>query len=146
LRLKLDENLPASAARRLGALGFDVDTVVDEGLAGRADRDVWKAAQVAGRMLVTQDLDFSDVRTFAPGTHQGLVLVRVPDADQWRLGDCLVAWFSQPDATTWGGLLRRRHPDEGPCSKAASALMDCWRLAPSQVLCFAARGIVGTSP
>jgi predicted nuclease of predicted toxin-antitoxin system len=51
LRLKLDENLPASAARRLGALGFDVDTVLDEGLAGRADRDVWKAAQLAGRML-----------------------------------------------------------------------------------------------
>jgi predicted nuclease of predicted toxin-antitoxin system len=103
LRLKLDENLPASAARRLGALGFDVDTVVDEGLAGRADRDVWSAAQIEGRMLVKQDLDFSDVRTFTPGTHEGLILVRVPDADQWRLGDYLVAWFSQPDAKTWAG-------------------------------------------
>ena len=28
---------------------------------------MWQAAQAAGRVLVTQDLDFSDVRTFSPG-------------------------------------------------------------------------------
>jgi hypothetical protein len=35
VRLKLDENIPASAVLRLSALGLDVDTVLAEGLQGR---------------------------------------------------------------------------------------------------------------
>jgi hypothetical protein len=30
VKLKLDENIPQSAATRLTALGYDVDTVLDE--------------------------------------------------------------------------------------------------------------------
>ncbi|MCC6898753.1 MAG: DUF5615 family PIN-like protein [Polyangiaceae bacterium] len=82
MKLKLDENLPATLATRLRALGFDADTVLDEGLGGRSDGDVWAAAQTAGRFLVTQDLDFSDARVFAPGTHHGILLARVPDDER----------------------------------------------------------------
>ncbi len=101
MKLKLDENIPASAAARLRALGFDADTVIEEGLGGRSDADVWAAAQTNGRFLVTQDLDFSDVRRFAPGTHEGVLVVRIPDVEQWRIADYLVGWFSQPDVSTW---------------------------------------------
>jgi len=45
VRIKLDENLPVSLAARLTALGHSVDTVIDEGLAGRDDGSVWQAAQ-----------------------------------------------------------------------------------------------------
>jgi predicted nuclease of predicted toxin-antitoxin system len=65
MRLKLDENIPASTAIRLTALGHDVHTVLEEGLSGRPDNDVWQAAQTEARFLVTQDLDFSDERRFA---------------------------------------------------------------------------------
>ena len=102
MKLKLDENIPQSAAARLQALGFNTDTVLGETLGGRPDSDVWRAAQAAGRMLVTQDLDFSDVRTFAPGSHHGIVVVRLPDAEQWRISDYLAAWFATPDAKSWG--------------------------------------------
>ena len=105
MKLKLDENLPRSASTRLAALGLDVDTVVDEGLVGRSDADVWSAAQAEGRFLVTCDLDFSDARRFAPGTHHGLLLVRLPDAEQWRIADHLVAWLSDPEAGSWSGCL-----------------------------------------
>ena len=44
MKLKLDENLPASLAAVLGELGHDVDTVPEEGLRGRSDEDVWEAA------------------------------------------------------------------------------------------------------
>lgn len=100
MRLKLDENLPTSAVTRLRDLGHDVDTVHDEHLVGHADDAVWAGAQGAGRMLVTQDLDFADARRFAPGTHHGLLLVRLPDAEQWRVADYLVAWLSDPAAAT----------------------------------------------
>jgi len=92
MKLKLDENIPQSAAGRLSGLGFDTDTVLGESLGGQPDSDVWQAAQVEGRVLVTQDLDFSDVRTFSPGSHHGIVVVRLPDSEQWRISDYLVAW------------------------------------------------------
>lgn len=101
MKLKLDENLPLSVSIRLAAIGFDTDTVLAEGLGGRSDAEVWQAAQIAERFLVTQDLDFSDVRKFAPGTHHGILLVRLPDSEQWRIGDYLLGWFSTPDARTW---------------------------------------------
>jgi predicted nuclease of predicted toxin-antitoxin system len=101
VKLKLDENLSTAAAARLAALGFDVHTVFEEGLRGRPDPDIWAAAQAEGRFLVTLDLDFSDTRKFAPGTHAGVLLVRVPDPEQWRIDDYLVGWFSQPDSLTW---------------------------------------------
>ena len=40
MRVKLDENIPASVAARLARLGVDADTVLDEGLGGRPDADV----------------------------------------------------------------------------------------------------------
>jgi len=101
MRIKLDENLPATAATQLAAQGHDVDTVHDEGLVGQADDAVWQAAQAEGRFLVTQDLDFSDIRKFAPGTHHGIMLVRLPDSEQWRVSGYLAGWLGDPDAASW---------------------------------------------
>lgn len=70
-------------------------------MTGHPDDAVWRAAQSEARFLVTQDLDFSDTRKFAPGTHHGILLVRLPDADQWRVNDYLIAWLSDPDARSW---------------------------------------------
>lgn len=101
MRIKLDENIAESARGRLTALGYDVHTVLDEGLSGHADGEVWMAAQTEERFLITQDLDFSDERRFAAGSHAGVLLVRLPDAEQWRISDYLAAWFSTSDADSW---------------------------------------------
>ncbi len=77
MKIKLDENLPHQLVRLLTELGHDTDTVPQEELTGRSDDDIWTAAQTAERFLITQDLDFSDIRCFAPGTHHGLLLVRL---------------------------------------------------------------------
>ena len=77
MRLKLDENLPESLLASICALGHEVDNVRLEGLTGRSDPEIWKAAQATGRFLITQDLDFSDIRRYAPGTHYGLLLLRL---------------------------------------------------------------------
>ena len=105
MKLKLDENLPASLVDDLQALGHDVDTVPAEALAGHADPDVWKAAQAAGRMLVTQDLDFSDVRVFAPGTHLGLVLVRLREPGRAALRARVAHVFQTELVATWHACL-----------------------------------------
>ncbi len=77
MKVKLDENIPVRLAGELSSLGHDVDTVASEGLKGRPDGEVWSAARDEERFLITQDLDFSDVRQFTPGTHAGLLLVRL---------------------------------------------------------------------
>lgn len=83
LRLKLDENVPVDAAELVRAAGCDCHTVYDEALAGAPDLDVAAACSREDRVLVTMDLDFSDVRAYPPGTHPGIVVLRprTPDRD-----------------------------------------------------------------
>ena len=101
MRIKLDENLPASLAIDLRESGHDVETVPEEGLQGRPDTDVWAAAQEEGRFLLTQDLDFSDIRKFAPGTHHGLILVRLRLPSRRVLASRLVNVFKTEAVETW---------------------------------------------
>jgi hypothetical protein len=68
---------PTASSLFLTRLGHNVDTVRTEQLTARAGPDVWSAPQAAQRFLITQDLDFSDVRRYRPGTHAGLLLVRL---------------------------------------------------------------------
>ncbi len=105
MRLKLDENMPATLAAMLRAKGHDVDTSPGEGLIGRPDLDIWAAAQAAERLLVTQDLDFGDIRRFTPGTHHGLLLVRLREPSRVRLADRVIQVFVLPEAATWAGCL-----------------------------------------
>ena len=72
MKFKLDENMPSQVARLLQDLGHDADTVKDEGLQGSVDEVVWAEAQTSGRIFITRDLDFSDIRKYAPGEHWGL--------------------------------------------------------------------------
>lgn len=101
MRIKLDENLPADLVADLAALGHDVDTVPEEGLAGHDDPAVWVVAQATLRVLITQDLDFSDVRAFAPGTHHGLVLIRLREPSRSRLRARVLAVFRGEAVETW---------------------------------------------
>jgi predicted nuclease of predicted toxin-antitoxin system len=101
VKLKLDENLPESLAAQLATLNHDVDNVMQEGLAGCDDADVWTAAQGAARFFITQDFDFSDVRNFQPGTHHGLLLVRLPFAGRSSLTRRIVEVFRSEEVESW---------------------------------------------
>jgi predicted nuclease of predicted toxin-antitoxin system len=77
MKIKLDENLPLRLAALLGDLGHDVHSLHDESLLGHADMEIWDRTQKESRFLITQDLDFLDLRQFAPGSHHGILLVRL---------------------------------------------------------------------
>lgn len=74
--VKLDEHLGKAHLQLLRESGYDVDTVVGEQLSGSTDEILWSRVVADGRLLITLDLDFSDVRRFQPGTHPGILLVR----------------------------------------------------------------------
>jgi predicted nuclease of predicted toxin-antitoxin system len=79
VKFKLDENLPASSARLLAKSGHDVDTVAAEGLTGAADPDVVAAAAAEERVLITLDRGLGDLRAYPPGSHAGIVVLRLTD-------------------------------------------------------------------
>ena len=101
MKIKLDENLPVRLSAMLQRLAHDVETVTAENLSGRSDLEVWNATQREGRFLVTQDLDFSDIRRFAPGTHCGLLLVRLGSPDRRNLMRRVREIFEFEDVRSW---------------------------------------------
>ena len=105
MTIKLDENLPERLVVALGELGHDVDTLHAEQLAGRDDTDVWTAVRAADRFLITQDLDFSDARRYMPGTHAGLLLVRLAQPGREALLARVTAIFATEPVEEWRGCL-----------------------------------------
>lgn len=103
MKVKLDENLPAELADLLSAGGHDVHTVPGESLAGRDDGTIFQAAARDRRVLLTQDLDFSDVRRFAPGTHPGVVIVRLWDPSRRRLVARMRQVLATEPVELWAG-------------------------------------------
>jgi predicted nuclease of predicted toxin-antitoxin system len=101
VKIKPDENLPARLARALEKLGHDTDTIPEERLAGRSNLQVRAAAQEAERFLITQDLDFSDTRRFTPGTHHGILLVRLRDPGRNALLKRVHGLFQTEDVDNW---------------------------------------------
>jgi predicted nuclease of predicted toxin-antitoxin system len=122
VKIKLDENLPDRLVAVLTGLGHNVDTVRTEQVTGRADPDVWSAAQAAQRFLITQDLDFSDVRRYTPGTHAGLLLVRLTRPGRNALFERVSTVFQTEKIEDWTGCLvvateqkiRIRRPEPPP--------------------------------
>jgi predicted nuclease of predicted toxin-antitoxin system len=118
VKFKLDENLPVSSAAILTNAGHDVDTVIAEGLVGAPDQDVVAAATAADRILISLDRGLGDIRAYPPGSHAGIVVLRLTDQSaataSKAVGD--LATLADPDslagavAVLQQGLLRIRHP------------------------------------
>jgi len=120
MRMKLDENLPTRLVSVLAELGHDVDTVPSERIAGQDDAVVWQAAQGGRRFLITQDLDFSDVRRYALGTHHGLLLVRLPQPGRTALFERIAMLFQVEDVESWGGCMVTATPHKVRVRRPAS--------------------------
>jgi predicted nuclease of predicted toxin-antitoxin system len=76
LRFELDENLPRRLELALRDLGHDVETAASEGLCGSAETAVLDACQAEDRVLITLDIDFSDIRLYPPASHRGIWVLR----------------------------------------------------------------------
>ncbi len=105
MRIKLDENMPEALVPILSDMGHDTDTAPQEGLTGQDDTSVWDAAQQAARLLITQDLDFSDIHKFVPGTHYGILLLRLRDPGRLALLQIVKTLFETEPVGTWPGRL-----------------------------------------
>lgn len=76
MRFKLDENPPVETADILREAGHDALTVLDQQLGGQADEKIIGICAREKRALITLDLDFSDIKTYPPSSHQGILVLR----------------------------------------------------------------------
>jgi len=74
---KLDENLPRVVLAILRESGFDVMSVVEEKLGGADDDQILEICGQEGRVLITQDLDFSDVNLLQRSKLPGIIILRL---------------------------------------------------------------------
>ena len=63
------------------------------------------ARKTAQRFFITQDLDFSDMRRYAPGTHAGLLLVRLARPGRNALLERVSQVFETEKVEDWTGCL-----------------------------------------
>ncbi len=74
----IDEDMPRSLAPALQQAGYDVEDIRDVGLRGKSDPEVFAYAQDHHRILITEDLGFSNILLFPLGTHAGIIVCRFP--------------------------------------------------------------------
>jgi predicted nuclease of predicted toxin-antitoxin system len=105
MHIKVDEDLPAQTVRLLGARGYDASSVVEQGMGGWKDSDLWQVVRDHRLFLITGDKGFGDIRSYPPGTHAGVLLLR-PDEDGIRpLIELLEGVLVSYELETLAGLL-----------------------------------------
>jgi predicted nuclease of predicted toxin-antitoxin system len=83
VQIKVDEDLPRQVVTLLREKGHQAESVIEQGMAGWKDTELWRRIQTESRFLVTADKGFADIRSYPPGTHAGVMLLR-PDQDGIR--------------------------------------------------------------
>jgi predicted nuclease of predicted toxin-antitoxin system len=76
---KIDENLHDEVAELLRNNGHDAVTVHDQQMRGHPDEELASVCQREGRVMVTQDLDFSNIVAYPPENYSGIIVLRLHD-------------------------------------------------------------------
>jgi predicted nuclease of predicted toxin-antitoxin system len=61
----------------LRSWGHDVLTAQEVGLAGKSDEEILAYAIVHERVLITIDMDFSNLRHYPPRSHKGIIVAKI---------------------------------------------------------------------
>ncbi len=79
----LDQNLRQTTAVYLRDLGFDAVSTRDLGLEYASDDEILAVASEQGRIVLTYNGDFGNVRDYPLGSHAGIIRLRVhPQIDE----------------------------------------------------------------
>ncbi len=78
MKFKLDECLDVRLVALFPDAGHDVQTVYQEKLSGAPDDRLYSVCLQEERIILTQDMDFSNPLRFSPLPSQGIIVLRNP--------------------------------------------------------------------
>jgi len=93
MKFLLDENIPIEAAQGLNKLGHDVKTAIELNLKGKSDNLIFETVKKLNRVLITLDLDFSNILNYPPKSHPGIIIVRVNNPSRKKIVEALVQFI-----------------------------------------------------
>jgi predicted nuclease of predicted toxin-antitoxin system len=121
MKFLTDQCVFAATSRFISALGHDVVTAAQLGLAQATDAALLQIAQAQGRILVTRDRDFGSL-VFLQGTGAGVTYLRMVPATQNVVHtelERVLTLYAEPDllvsfVVVEPGRHRIRRPRQGP--------------------------------
>ena len=76
MKFKLDECMDVRLRSFFSEAGYDVQTVLEEALCGQPDTKIYSVCIEEKRILITQDMHFSNPSRFSPIPSQGIIVLR----------------------------------------------------------------------
>lgn len=105
IQFLLDENIPPAVGQFLRDKGFQTKEVRDSLSPGAPDDAVMALARQEGMMLVTFDKHFSNLLVYPPGSHDGIILIRIHPPLIRDIINAFKQLFERLDITTIKGAL-----------------------------------------
>lgn len=98
-KLLLDANLSSRTAVFLRTLGFDVISMVEEGLVFLPDEHIMNRAIAEDRIVITNDLDFAHLWYFKCRGEAGVIHLRLKDQFVDSVNNALKTFFKKISKT-----------------------------------------------
>ena len=78
MKFKLDECMDIRLITLFSDAGHDAKTVFEEGLSGEPDKKIYSVSIAEKRILITQDMHFSNPFRFPPIPSEGILVIKNP--------------------------------------------------------------------
>jgi predicted nuclease of predicted toxin-antitoxin system len=97
MKFLADECVYRITVQMLRAYGHDVLTVQEAGFAGKSDDEVLAHAVAEGRILLTNDMHFSNTLLFPTERHLGVVVLKIRPRTLEQVHDVLIRFLDIVD-------------------------------------------------
>jgi len=77
MRFLIDADIPRSVTEFLVASGHDVADIRDIKPPATSDIDIYRLANDQNRIIITRDLDFSNILLYPPPSDGGIIVLRI---------------------------------------------------------------------
>jgi len=105
MKFKIDQNLPVECATLLVNAGYDAMTVYDQALSGAPDEKIVAVCKAEERILITADLDLTDIRCYPPEASPGFIVLRSSKQSKAILTELLIRTLPMLDRHPIAGRL-----------------------------------------
>ena len=100
MKILVDENIPAMTVSELRRRGHDVLDFRGTQKEGSPDSEVWNLAKKEGRLLITTDKGFAQLRQ---SKHAGVLIIRLRQPNRHKIHQRVIQAINHFNETDWKG-------------------------------------------